>query len=289
MSFKAIDMIPVFMRQFAEMRAIMNETDKQADAIEKYTKKVFNGAFIDLCDEDGIERYENIMGIKSDKSESLELRRERIKSKWYQDIPYTYRYIIHKISTYCKTDIDKYDSEHYQLNISTYAEIKGMNEDIDALLENKLPLNIQYLHINKLPVSDSLNETVGGCVSFSNVIKNTDQNTYHFVTNDNMYETAVAGITDLIKNTDQNTYHFVTNDNMYETAVAGITDLIKNTDQNTFTVRTQMNASIAAVIGSTETIYNNDTSQSLYNIELKMTDGGVTGYTEIIKIKGGNK
>ena len=259
MSFKAIDMIPVFMRQFAEMRAIMNETDKQADAIEKYTKKVFNGAFIDLCDEDGIERYENIMGIKSDKSESLELRRERIKSKWYQDIPYTYRYIIHKISTYCKTDIDKYDSEHYQLNISTYAEIKGMNEDIDALLENKLPLNIQYLHINKLPVSDSLNETVGGCVSFSNVI------------------------------TDQNTYHFVTNDNMYETAVAGITDLIKNTDQNTFTVRTQMNASIAAVIGSTETIYNNDTSQSLYNIELKMTDGGVTGYTEIIKIKGGNK
>lgn len=165
---RLIDYLPPVMQDFAEMQEIMGVENKETDQIDSDIRRVFDSGFIADCDEWGIEKYEQILGIVSDTSDTLELRKSRVMIHWNDSVPYTYRTLVKRLNAIC--GVNNYtisgDLEDYILNITTKMDIPGQTKEVEEALAKMLPENIAYSLNNRL-----LREICGGVMLAGAVVR----------------------------------------------------------------------------------------------------------------------
>ncbi len=174
---KLLDYLPDFMKQFSEMKEIMQAEDIEMDEMDSDIKKALDNAFIEDCNEYGLKKYETLLGIIPSPQDTLESRRSRVLLRWNDGIPYTYRVLIRKLNTLC--GVNNYnitgDESNYYLHFITSLDLYGQVKELEDMLEKTLPMNIHYESSNNLRCElDSLMNLAGGVCCVKKVIISDD-------------------------------------------------------------------------------------------------------------------
>ena len=145
--------LPVFMQEYREIRKIMEAEEPELKLLWELLRKVFNNQFIRYCDEDGISKFEEMLGLHRYENDTLEIRIFRVLTYWNDQIPYTWRVLVNKMNQLCG-DPSKYelDLKHtiYQLNITTKFDDAKKYDELNSMLRTMLPANLGVNSINVL-------------------------------------------------------------------------------------------------------------------------------------------
>lgn len=149
---KLIEYLPLFMQEFPEMQEIMKVQNFETDIVNKNIFEVLDNAFIQDCNEYGIKKYENILGIIPAAEDTLESRKIRVLNRWNDTLPYTYRVLLRRLNVFC--GVNNYDIsgdlKRYELFITTDLPEQGAIEELSIMLDAIIPVNMFVRSDNKM-------------------------------------------------------------------------------------------------------------------------------------------
>lgn len=168
-SVNLLEYLPPFLREYREMKAVMNAENPELSALYENADRVLNNEFIATADEYGIERFEKLLGVLPSKSDTLESRRARVLSRWFTQLPYTLRAFLAKLyglSDYGNIEV-AVDFDRYRIAIDTDFELYGQTSEIERLVELMFPCNIIADLRNTMRLSAHGKYTHSGTVGFT--------------------------------------------------------------------------------------------------------------------------
>ena len=152
-----VSYLPPIMAEFQEYRATLEAENPEFVIIWNATDQVLQNEFIATADEYGISRFEQILNILPSKEDTLESRRSRVQTRWFNTIPYTLKALLGKLIALCGennfTVVKDYD--HYKISIFTDLELFGQAEELDFTLDTMIPCNMIVVSRNNIPCSAS--------------------------------------------------------------------------------------------------------------------------------------
>ena len=142
-------------REFKELAKI--ENDELTDCWTA-SNGVFLDQFIETLTTNGCNRWENILNIHPKATDSLEVRRFRIKSRINEDLPYTWKVLENVLNSLCGNGqyvMTLYNNE-YRLKILLELKVKKMFDEVENTVKRMIPANLilevelrynQYIHL----------------------------------------------------------------------------------------------------------------------------------------------
>jgi hypothetical protein len=172
-----IDYLPPFLQGYREMQAIMTAENPEFQAVSDEGQVVLDNTFIMYCNEDGIARFERMLGIYPLPSDPLEARQSRVLTRWNDVVPYTLKSFLSKLASLQRNNniqITIYNDQ-YKIKVVTHLEKQGQQDDLAYLFKTVLPCNLVVESINILDVQTSGDLTLGNGITLA---------TIEFITND---------------------------------------------------------------------------------------------------------
>lgn len=166
-----VSYLPEFMQTYKEPVATLEAENPEFAIIWDATNRVLYNRFISTADEYGISRFESMLGIHPTKEDTLESRRSRVQSKWFNTIPYTWKVLLQKLTILCNnTDftLTHNFTEGYTLTILTNLELYGQVEELDNIINSMIPCNIVIDSKNSIPCDAQGTVFFGGGMVFIN-------------------------------------------------------------------------------------------------------------------------
>ena len=166
---RLIEYLPPFMRRFKELQQITSSEDKQMVEIDSCISRMIDEAFITDCDEYGVEKYENLLGIMPASGDTLSERKERVLVHWCDFLPYTVRTLIRKLNVYCGDDFEISGSlADYELEIHTHILSQVAEREVWKFVLQMIPENVHASFFNEIPVETT------GCLHYGSVMDTTE-------------------------------------------------------------------------------------------------------------------
>lgn len=142
---KLIDYLPPFIQEYKEIKAIM---DAEQDICEKGwsdTENILADQFVQDATENGISRYEKILGITSKPTYTLEERRFDILTKMNEQLPYTMESVEKALTSLCGEDgyTVQLDPSEYKLHVKLDLSNENNFNAVCEMLDNIVPANIE--------------------------------------------------------------------------------------------------------------------------------------------------
>ena len=167
-----VSYLPPYMQSYKEPVAALEAENPEFDVIWKATDGVLYNRFISTADEYGISRFEKLLGIYPTADDTLESRRSRVQSKWFNRIPYTMRVLLQKLTVLCgDTDFTMTHNfnEGYTLTLETDLEMYGQVEELEYIINSMIPDNIVVISQNSIPCNIKGAVLFGGGICFTNM------------------------------------------------------------------------------------------------------------------------
>lgn len=141
---KLADYLTPYIRQYKEFIALTNTEQMELERLEQHMTSILQNAYIQTADEIGLKRYESIIGIIPEESDTLEDRRFRILTRWTEQLPYTYRVLEQRLSQLCGKNGFILEIEHqkYQINIKIQLYSKNRLEEVKETVKRMIPANM---------------------------------------------------------------------------------------------------------------------------------------------------
>lgn len=141
---KLMDYLPVFMKEYREMEAIM---DTEQVSIEKGwidAENVLADQFIQDATENGVLRYEKILNITPKATHTLEERKFDILTRINEQLPYTMASLQKMLQALCGEGgyVLKMNSDSYELVVKLDLANQNNYDAVCSLLEKTVPANI---------------------------------------------------------------------------------------------------------------------------------------------------
>lgn len=140
-----IEYIPPFLREIREYKAIFNNAEQpEITSIWKAINDVSNDQFILDATENGVSRWEKILGIIPKATLTLDERKFTILTKINEQLPFTITTLKEQLKTLCGEDgySLNLDNNNYNLNVKIALTAKNNFEDVKALLKRIVPANL---------------------------------------------------------------------------------------------------------------------------------------------------
>lgn len=230
---KEVDLVsylPAFMADFKEIDVTLEAENPEFVLIWNAAEQVLNNEFIATADEYGISRFEKILNILPSTEDTLESRRSRVFSRWFNTVPYTLRAFISKLETISGgTDftISKF-YDYYRLELETNLELFGQVDELENMINTMIPCNMVVISKNNIPCNSRGFALIAGGIAFINNF---------LITNDSRETHTVHGAAAFGGGIVEISNHFITNDSK-ETHVANSTAYHGGGIVNTVTVTT---------------------------------------------------
>ncbi len=165
--------LPPFMDEFKEIDVALKAENPEIMLVWKALDRVLQNEFIETADEYGISRFEKILNIMPSTEDTLESRRARVKSKWFNKIPYTIRVLLQKLKILCGnadfTLTHNFDSG-YTIKLETTLEMFGQVREMERIIESIVPSNIVTHSNNVIFAEAQVQEYFSGMVGFNEII-----------------------------------------------------------------------------------------------------------------------
>lgn len=177
--------LPPFMQDFTEIAATLNAEDPQFVIVWDSADRVLKNQFIATADEYGISRFEKILKILPSKEDTLESRRSRVQNRWFNNMPYTLRTLVYRLTTLCADHgftLTKYFTDAYTLEIHTDLELFGQVEELERIIESMIPCNLVVKSTNYIILNAAGSVSLSGTiVQNQNFVVSTELNTQQSV------------------------------------------------------------------------------------------------------------
>ena len=149
-----IDYIPPFMREFREIRCIMDALQPEIDALYEAAQNVLNDQFIQFATEAGIKRWEKMLKVSPKDTDTLDDRRFRLLTMMGQEMPYTLSKLHETLSAICGEGNFLIDlqPQNYHIKVLLALSNKNAYQEVVNTLKNIIPANliqtvqVQYNH-----------------------------------------------------------------------------------------------------------------------------------------------
>ncbi len=172
-----VSYLPPFMQEYQEPVEALKAENPEFLIVWKAVDRILSNHFISTADEYGISRFEKMLGILPSREDTLESRRSRVQSKWFNTIPYTMKMLLQKIAVLCgETDFEITGdfSDNYIIQIHTSLELFGQTEQLKAIIDEVLPCNLVVIFENEVKMSLKGNVFCIGGITCTNVIEITN-------------------------------------------------------------------------------------------------------------------
>lgn len=93
--------LPPFLLEYKELKKILEIESAHLQELENTHWQLIDNRFITSCDEVGIARFENMLGITPDDDDTLSDRIFRVLSTWNKETPYNYKYLYTQMVILC--------------------------------------------------------------------------------------------------------------------------------------------------------------------------------------------
>lgn len=172
-----IDYLPPFLQGYREIQAIMTAENPEFQAVSDEGQVVLDNTFIMHCDEKGISRFENMLGIYPLPTDTLDSRRSRVLTRWNDVIPYTLKAFISKLTALQGNDNIQitFFNDQYKIQVVTHLEKHGQQDALAYLFKTIIPCNLVVESINILDAKTGANIMLGSGITYTNI---------EFITND---------------------------------------------------------------------------------------------------------
>lgn len=163
-----VSYLPSFMTEYKEPVLALEAENPEFDLLWVAKDKVLYNRFIETADEYGISRYEAMLGISPTAQDTLESRRSRVRSLWFNTIPYTLKTLIRKLITLCgegNFEVRNDFEVGYNLKVITDLELYGQVEQLEHILDVMTPMNLVVDSQNMFNVNASGGSYLGSVIS----------------------------------------------------------------------------------------------------------------------------
>ena len=142
---KLIDYIPPFLTNVKEYKAILVDGEEpEIVSAWRMIDATLNEQFIHDCTEEGVERWEKILGIVPKATFTLNERKFTILTKMNERVPFTITTLTEQLKSLCGEDgyLITLDNDHYMLKVQVALSAKNNFEDVKVLLQRVVPANL---------------------------------------------------------------------------------------------------------------------------------------------------
>lgn len=138
-----IEHLPLFLQRYREMKEITDAENIELQSIISQSEIIKDNQFITSCDSDGIKRFEKILGIATDESESLEQRKFKVLLYWSSYSHYTLQDLITKLNDLGAGNYKlQMDFASYTLTILLSPESFIFYDILKNFVKKLIPMNI---------------------------------------------------------------------------------------------------------------------------------------------------
>jgi len=167
--------LPEVIRNVREYQVLCNVQSPQVNALWKALEVVFDNGFLESLTEYGCQRWEKILQLTPDKSESLETRRKNIWIRLNENLPYTWKRLVMLMDSICGENgytMTLYHNDYF-LDVSIQLTEQNLESHIVKqvleMFERVLPANIEYIKKFRYDVEDT-SVKVGGTTVIAQVV-----------------------------------------------------------------------------------------------------------------------
>lgn len=202
-----VSYLPSFMENYREPVAALEAENPEFNLVWTAADKVLRNRFIATADEYGISRFEKMLGIYPLVGDTLESRRSRVQSKWFNTIPHTMKALISKLIVLCGDsdfEITK-DFLYYRIEIDTSLELFGQVEELENIIKTMIPCNMVVESKNKISCDAEGGAFWGSGVCFvESFLLTQDEQTEHVITGNTNIGGAITGVAAYVITNDSN-------------------------------------------------------------------------------------
>lgn len=209
-----VSYLPPYLEEFKEIAVTLEAENPEFILVWKATDKVLQNEFIETADEYGISRFENILRILPSIEDTIDSRRARVQSRWFNVIPYTLKCFISKLVMLCGNSdfIITKGYQNYRIHLLTNLELYGQVEELKRIIDSMIPCNMIVLSMNEIHcVSNGFFFTAGGICSVE----------HFFITNDEKSEKVIHSKATFGGGAVHMAHYFITNDSKDNMRVNG--------------------------------------------------------------------
>ena len=167
-----VSYLPSFMTEYKEPVLALEAENPEFDLLWIAKDRVLYNRFIETADEYGISRYESMLEITPSSQDTLESRRSRVRSLWFNTIPYTLKTLIRKMITLCgegNFEIRNDFEVGYTLTVITDLELYGQVEQLEHILDVMTPMNLVVDSQNMFNLSAKGGYYIGNVVGWVDI------------------------------------------------------------------------------------------------------------------------
>lgn len=147
---KLIDYLPQFMQGYREMATIMETEQFEIDRLWLEAENALSDQFILEATENGVKRWESMLGISPKDTDTLDERKFRILTKLNQELPYTLRKLEQALTNLCGNGMFSVDvsAAEYHVEIKLGLVNKNSYQEVVDVLKKMIPANMtQWVQI----------------------------------------------------------------------------------------------------------------------------------------------
>lgn len=142
-----VSYLPSFLAEFKENIALLHAENSEFEFLWKSFDRILKNEYISTADESGLSRFEDIVGIKPLSDDTLESRRSRVFSRWFNHIPLTLKGLKKRLALICGEQGYSVTIKDYAITISVYTRFDSQKEELKQLINDVIPENMLPLLI----------------------------------------------------------------------------------------------------------------------------------------------
>jgi len=139
-----IDYLPQVLKEVREYKAIMATEEPELRTLWTALEDALKDNFVSEATEHGVLRLESILKITPKVADTLTDRRFRIKARFNEQLPYTFRTLEERLRTLCGEDGYTCEllSDSHMLSVRVEVVAKGQYSAVEELLHRLAPANL---------------------------------------------------------------------------------------------------------------------------------------------------
>lgn len=162
------ELLPLYLQAYKELAAPMDAETPEFRAIEAEHNRIIANRYIVTCDEEGIVRYEKLMGIQPKADDTLEDRIFRCITKWNVCLPYNYAFLDQKLRELCGAEYTlDLDIAGQTVTVKVGLAQKNQYDVVTEMLEEVVPwqLTVEYFFtVQSVPDTQTISTYYSGAI-----------------------------------------------------------------------------------------------------------------------------
>ena len=144
---KLVDYLPHFMKEYLEMRQIMEAEQPEIDILWTAYENALADQFIMDATQNGVRRWENMLRIEPKDTDTIDERKFRILTKLNQELPFTLTKLKEALTTLCGEDgfSISLQPERYHIEVKLALSNESNYQNVVDLLTKMIPANLTQL------------------------------------------------------------------------------------------------------------------------------------------------